>query len=114
MNAQTTQDTTHEGWTNYATWGVALVLDNEQATHEECRAQARAFVDSADRHDNVPAIWTAQQAAQFGMEDWIQEYVERLCERDGMPLMAQQLVAAGLAEVNWSEIAQSILDGLES
>ena len=32
---QATEDKTYEGWSNYATWGVALVLNNEEST---CRA----------------------------------------------------------------------------
>ena len=32
------QDTTYNGWTNFATWCVALWLSNEQSSDEEARA----------------------------------------------------------------------------
>lgn len=114
-----TTDTTYNGWTNYATWGVALVLDNDEGTYTEVREQARAFVASALNHENVPDIWTAEQAARFGLMDWLKDYTEQLCgfeSCDDPPrepsMMAMQVMHAGLVEVNWKEIASAVLADL--
>jgi hypothetical protein len=111
---------TYNGWTNYATWGVALVLDNDEGTFTETREQAAAFVSGAPQHENVTAgIWTAEQAAQFGMADWLKNYTERLCGLEDCDdgtreptMMAMQVMQAGFAEVDWDAIAASILSEL--
>lgn len=106
---------TYNGWTNYATWGVALVLDNDETTYNEVRETARAYRDGADLHDNVTAgIWTAEEAVRYELADWIKDYTERLCDDThlrvpGRSLMASQVIQAGLAEVNWDEIARNVL-----
>lgn len=119
-----TPDRTYEGWSNYATWGIALVLDNEQATYVECDEQARAFVDSASHQPQVlEGIWTAEKAALFGMEDWVKDYVEMLCGLDAgeereyqrEPTdMARQMIYAGLADVDWPAIARHYISALEN
>ena len=44
----------------------------------------------------------------------IKDMTEALCgledERDYLTLMARQMLSAGLSEVDWREIAQSVLD----
>ena len=113
-----TQDQTYNGWTNYETWGVALVLDNDRGTYEECREQAERFKIEAPEHHNVPAIWTVEQAARFELADWLKDYTETLCgigsesEGYGIPeptLMAQQLLGGAISDVNWDEIASHYL-----
>lgn len=113
-------DTTYNGWTNYATWGVALVLHNDQGTHEEVREQAAAFAAGAADHENVAeGIWTAESAARFGLSDWLADFTRELCgleDCDGTrepSMMAMQVIGAGLADVDWDAIARNILSELE-
>jgi hypothetical protein len=111
---------TYNGWTNYATWGVALVLGNDEGTYNESRDRARELKDDAPNHRNVPEIWTAEQAAKFELVDWLKDYVEELCgvgsrEMDEISpsMMAHQVISAGLADVDWDEIAANILSELD-
>jgi hypothetical protein len=113
----------YNGWKNYATWGVALVLDNDQGTYSRCRAYAEAFVNEAQAPDPpkqvADGIWSEEQYVEFSLEDFLKDYVEELCglEADGddsaPTLMARQVISAGLAEVDWREIAQNQLSDLE-
>lgn len=105
---------TYNGWTNYETWGVALLLDNDEGTYREAREAAERFKEEAPDHRNVPGIWTAEEAAKFEMADWLKDYTETLCgigadsEDLGIPepsMMAQQLLGGALSDVNWDEIA---------
>lgn len=109
---------TYNGWTNYATWGVALLIDNDEGTYNESREAAQRFKDEAENHRNVPEIWTAEQAARFELADWLKDYTETLCgigsesEDYGIAepsLMAQQLLGAAISDVNWDEIASHYL-----
>ena len=103
-------DAEYNGWTNYATWGVALVLDNDEGTYNEVRERAESLL--AYDHPNVPEIWTADEAARFGLADFLKDYVEDLCgleDDPGPTLMACQVLQAGLGDVDWDEIARVIL-----
>jgi hypothetical protein len=103
----------YNGWTNYATWGVALVLDNDEGTYNYVRERIEAIREEAAESSQVLAgIWTAEQAARFNAADFLKDYVEELCHLesdDGPTLMARQVIQAGLAEVDWDEIADHVL-----
>ena len=108
----------YNGWTNYATWGVPLVLDNDEGSYRyvrdelvpRCRDEAqRWLVDNPSMRDAL----TVDEVTRHRLEDALKDYTEELCgledDEDRIPLMARQVIAAGLAEVNWREIAENIL-----
>lgn len=118
-----TMTETYNGWTNFETWGVALILDNDQGTYTECRERAEQFKAEAPEHHNVPDIWSAESAARFEMADWLKDYTEALCglgansdfETYGIPepsMMARQLLQGAISDVNFEEIAGHYLDEL--
>lgn len=108
---------TYNGWKNYATWGVALVIDNDQSAYETVlETVARIRSVDAPMHPNVPKIWTVEEAARFELADWLKDFTEELCglegEDLGIPepsLMARQILQAGLSDVDWDEIADNYL-----
>lgn len=84
-------NTTYNGWTNYATWGAPLVLDNDQGTYEmgltlvrETRGEERRTVRIADRLRDLTELLI------YGDDELIPEA--------DMSDMARQTIAAGLAE----------------
>lgn len=107
-----TTSSTYNGWTNYATWGVALVLDNDRGTYEAVRemaaeSKASAMAKSEERGSHYAAL---------DLADRLKDFTEELCGLEGdeygapePSLMAKQVIQAGLAEVNWDEIARNIL-----
>jgi hypothetical protein len=110
---------TCNGWANYETWGVALILDNDEGTYNECSETAERLRSEAAEHHNVPDIWTAEQAARFELADWLKDFTETLCgigaesEDFGIAeptLMARQLLGAALSDVDWDEIAGHYLE----
>jgi hypothetical protein len=106
--------TSYNGWKNYATWGVALVLDNEQSTYNEARNRAHTIEMHAPGSPQViDGIWTKEQAARFVLADWLKDYVEELCglESDELSMMARQMIGAALSDVDWDEIASHYLEG---
>lgn len=90
----------YNGWTNYETWVVSLWLDNDQVTQEHWREQAAESLDGES------------------VEDATQILAERLQEEheDSMPsegvegTMWGDLLSGALSDVNWSEIAQAMVD----
>src|SRR5690348_7050688 len=86
----------HDGWKNFATWGVALIINNHESSYDD--------VTMVYGGSNPPKNY-----------DWIKDFVERLAgEEDDHPdnaptAMARQMISAGLAEVDWQELHESFL-----
>ena len=82
----------YNGWTNYATWNVALWLDNEQGSHSHFVERAAALEDET-----------------WALAKEIEEYV-----REGAPDLDAStyadLLGAALSSVNWYEIAESFCE----
>jgi hypothetical protein len=112
---QMTESKGYNGWTNYATWGVALVLDNDEGTYSRVREILGEIKTDAPR-DATGSIWGEDAAYVRGtFTDALKGYVEELCYPDeggdDLNLMQRQVMQAGLAEVNWREIADNIIGG---
>ena len=80
---------TYNGWTNYETWSVALLLDNDEGSQDYWR----------DRAEELDTYELGQE-----LKD---EHDE------GNPLTGNcdvfdQLLSAALSEVNWYEVAEHI------
>lgn len=107
-----------EGFTNYATAGVAMTLDNcDRGSRHATSDRARAARDLAPTHQSVKdGIWTVEQAERFRLADTLKIYVEALCEQgqartgSGLgALLVSQMVQAGLGEVDWNDLAEHYL-----
>lgn len=99
----------YQGWKNHETWGVALWIDNERSLYEERRYMTRERWSAARSHENVPAVWTRSQAAQFTLAESLKEWVEEMAPELGATLYSD-LMSWALAEVDWDELADSWLN----
>jgi hypothetical protein len=110
-------DETYNGWTNYETWGVALVLDNDHGTYDyvrervaEIRADAAAYAA-----DVLNGIWSLESAIRFGVADFLKDYTQELCgigDEEYVPepsLMARQLLGGAIDRVDFESIADHYL-----
>jgi hypothetical protein len=106
------EEKTYSGWTNYATRAVKLWLDNDQGAYEYWREQAR------ERHREAPesprvkeGFWSKAEAELLNLADQLKTEIE-----EASPIteasMFSDLMNTALSEVNWIEIATSILDAL--
>lgn len=98
------QTTEYNGWSNYATWGCKLILDNDQYCYDVVHEMAHAV----SRDDE----------GRWKLQDDIRDFVEELCGLEGNAAptpsdMARQLLSAAICDVNWREIAKSLLSDLE-
>ncbi|HZZ26704.1 MAG TPA: hypothetical protein VFE46_01750 [Pirellulales bacterium] len=107
------QDTKYQGWTNYETWCVALHLDNTRESYQRSRNDAQAAFERAPSTKRVTECgWTVREAAQSELATLLCDAVES--EQPTLNGMFHDLLNGALSQVNWSEIAASILSEIES
>jgi hypothetical protein len=111
----------YNGYANYETWCVTLWLENDQGSVEYWRDEARRHRKEAPRCEQVQeGLWTAQQAERFRLADQLKESFEDFHPFRGEhlakpkdPDVYSELLDAALSEVDWHEVAEAFLDGLE-
>lgn len=94
---------TYNGWTNYETWNVKLWIDNDQDSYNEWRDCARECLDVAEADET----FTREDRAAFRLADLLKDRHE-----EDMPTLTGpycDLLRAALSEVNWDEIARSMI-----
>ncbi len=102
-------DKTYNGWTNYETWLVKLWMDNDQGSGEFWAEESEiAF------RDCVPSKWnTRAQQARINLAEALKDRHEEYCH-EALPKslhasFIMDLLNGALSEVNWHEIAESLL-----
>lgn len=107
----------YNGWWNYETWVVKLWLDNEQSNSEywnqatlEAWQTAEETPSAVFRMTGTEPFTTAERAV-YQLEKQLQlEHEEALPELEGF---VAGLLNAAMSEVNWHEIAQSLVEANE-
>jgi hypothetical protein len=112
MNA--TEDKTYNGWTNYETWNVKLWIDNEQGSYnywreasQECWDEASEGLSAYGRFTGRE-IFTREERAVMALERRLKDEIEADAPELGASMWADLLNAA-LSEVDWHEIAASMI-----
>ena len=83
----------YNGWKNYATWLVALHIDNDEALQNH----ALELVGSDD---------CELYEASMELKNWFEELVDELQERIPNNALICDLINATLGEVEWYELGQ--------
>ena len=103
---KTTEDKTYNGWSNYETWNWKLWLDNDQGTYEYWRERTREAWKDAET--DCPKYFTRSEQARIALMHALKDDAE-----EGTPTVSGpycDLLNAALSEVDWLEIASSLLD----
>jgi len=90
----------YNGWTNYETWAVKLWMDNEEGSYRYWTDRAEELAADAGRTDDEPDV-----------SDFADEIKSQ--HEDALPKVegfAADLLNAAMSEVNWYEIAESLLN----
>lgn len=96
--------TNYNGWTNYETWLVKLWMDNEEGSCNYWIEEAQRVFDAAEESDT----FTKAEQAALDLEDILKDqHEESLPEMQGF---VADLVNAAMSEVNWHQIAVSLIE----
>ena len=105
--------TEYNGWKNYETWCVHHWLSNDEDTYRHWRAEARRHRREATSCLQVKdGTWSVEQAIRFNLADELRQEVEH----DGgcsFSSLYTDLIQAALSVVEWVEIADAFLEGLD-
>ena len=100
----------YNGWTNYETWVTKLWIDNEDTSYRFWTEAAENTFAMAE----PTSVFSKSEAARYSLAD---ELKETIASPDDEVMPTQGLYAdllqAALSEVNWSEIADSLLGDVE-
>lgn len=91
----------YNGWSNYETWLVKLWMDNDAGSYHYWQERTQEIADASDDDDS-----TAREIA-----DSLKEEHEQQAEELGIPTSGvfSDLMTAALGEVDWREIAESLI-----
>lgn len=101
----------YNGWKNYETWAWALWSDNEEHSYNWVRQLATEAIEQAPDHENVPDVWTEDEAARFVLADRLKDEAEEGMPTDGISgTVWADLLTAAFQEIDWYEIAGNLID----
>jgi hypothetical protein len=100
-------DTTYNGWTNYPTWNVHLWITNEESLYDWALELVRGVVEV--NRDTANAGQTVRYQASGRIKDWV---VDELAPDLGASFAAD-LLGYALDQVNWVEIADSMIQAAD-
>ncbi|MFO0850770.1 MAG: hypothetical protein U0871_19770 [Gemmataceae bacterium] len=93
---------TYNGWSNYETWAVNLWLSNEEGSYRYWTDRTRELIAECADED-------ADRSALARLAEELKESVHESCTIEKASLAAD-LMNAALGEVDWCEIARSMID----
>jgi hypothetical protein len=96
----------YSGWANYETWAVKLWIDNEQGSYYHWQEQARECISSAV----ATSYSTEEEEATRELARRLRSEHEDAAESCTVPGVFGDLVAAALGNVDWGEIADSMVE----
>lgn len=103
-------DTKYNGWTNYETWNAKLWMDNDQGSYSYWGEVAQECYDAAEAGDAYESQ-TREEAAAYTLSERLKDEHE-----EAMPVVTgfyADILGAALSEVNWHEIALSLLEDVD-
>ena len=113
------RDDTYNGYANKETWGLALILDNDEGTHLETMRMAKQVDDDTEPPDWVTLDTPHEESegyrrnmARSVLADSLQEWVEEMALA---PDYLENAMLANawtdwLARVDWHELAGNYLE----
>lgn len=98
----------YQGWTSYATWAVALWLNNEEPSYRHWRERGRELATKYPANVSQAGLEHEYKTLRVALADELEATLEA-----GMPELSGfwgDLLRSAWEDVNWVEIADSFLE----
>lgn len=112
-----TTDKTYRGWSNHATWCVALHINKDQKTQEGAIERCECACEDARTCSQVKrGVWKFDDAKRYILADRLEAWVTCIVvdNFDRNPGFADvlrlDLLTSYLAQTNWDELARSFIE----
>tara|TARA_S200002703_G_scaffold106553_1_gene92547 strand:+ start:143 stop:559 length:417 start_codon:yes stop_codon:yes gene_type:complete len=107
--------TKYNGWTNYETWNFKLWLDNDETVHnyiidEIKKIKAIGYDAEAYEVSNFLRSYIDDNMPNLNVSTLSQSKYGSICDKQGF---YQDILNAGLREINTYEVAESYLEDLK-
>lgn len=100
---------TYNGWTNYETWAVNLWLSNDEGSYR----YSAGLADDAWNDTEASKRNTRKENAADALAEQLKDMHDEAMPEAVNNTVFADLLNAALSEVNWYEIAMSLLEEYE-
>jgi len=104
----------YDGYTNWETWSVALIIDNDQLLQAYWLDQASQELQYALDHGSTSEYWSIKESAIYALAKSIREEIadqwDNVQFESVYALLFQQLMDGSLDEVNYDELATGYIE----
>jgi len=98
----------YQGWTNYETWHIALMVDNSPGDIEYWNERIEELIGQVSGMDMVKDnILPADKAPVYKLAEEIKEWLEDIAAEYELPAILTGLLRAGMDEIDYTELAES-------
>lgn len=107
--ARVAQEGTYQGFKNYETFTVAVILENNQGDYEYWHERAQEIQGEIGEGYEESEYWKPEEKVIFSIADEMEAQFRDQKEEFNLPAPFGTLLNAALDEVNWREVAESML-----
>ena len=102
-------DKRYNGWTNYETWLVSLWADNDEPSYRHHQRLAQQIWDDSE----ADSTFSREEHATLDLAKSLRTETEDANPFADQPSLWADLMGAALAEVNWHEIAEQLIQDVQ-
>lgn len=104
-------DQEYQGWSNYETWAVALMLDNDRAEYEFVMSLVEDCLEMGNSNKETETLEEFLHSdCEINLADTLRDYIEDNNPLEGQATVYGQLLMGAIHNVNWMELAEHFLD----
>ena len=101
----------YNGWTNYETWNVKLWMDNDQESYDYWQERTKEALEGAEADQYFTKEQNATNTLREQLKDEMENIAEDMLEKaEATASFVADLLHSALSEVNWQEIAVSLVE----
>jgi len=109
VTAEEEEETGYQGYTNYPTFLVAVQIGNEQRDYEYWRDVVGELKQQVEEEGPSSEYWSPEESVKFDLAKMVETSFEEAHPLADQASVWSDLLSAALSEVNWDEVAESIL-----